>query len=303
MKRNKIRFGLCCIFNEHPIRFRMKQAKYILKFDRSEQLKILSETILENTTALIAAVSACRAYGIGSFRINSKFFPLKTHPDVRYGLEELPGYEEITAQLNEVHTFCKAQDLRLTFHPDQFILLSSPKADVIKSSIEELLYHDELSELIGADVINIHAGGIYGNKAAALKRLKDTVAQLPDSLKSRLTFENDDRSYTPDDLLPVCHDMRLPMVYDIHHHRCLTDNLSEEEATTLAIQTWDREPLFHLSSPKAGWGGKDPKPHSDMIDVNDFPEFWKSHKITVDIEAKAKETAIVKLQYDLGFRK
>lgn len=296
----KLRLGLCCIFNELPIRFRMKQAKYILKFARNEQLKILSETILENSIALFDAVRACHHEGIGSFRVNSKFFPLKTHPEVGYNIDELPGYEEIMLKLHTVRDYCRENDIRLTFHPDQFILLSSPKSGVVSSSIEELIYHDELSEIVGADVINIHAGGVYGDKAGTLERLKDVVAELPLSLKSRLTLENDDKCYLPEDLLPVCSEIGLPLVYDIHHHRCLADRLSEEEATLEALKTWDREPLFHLSSPKTGWHSKDTKPHSDMIDPADFPEFWKNLEITVDIEAKAKETAIRRLQQDLG---
>lgn len=263
-------------------------------------MNILATTILENSAALLEAVNVCSSLGIGSFRINSRFFPLKTHPEVRYRLDELPGCEKILDTLESVRLFCRKNDIRLTFHPDQFILLSSPKADVVSNSIEELLYHDELSDLVGADVINIHAGGGYGDKDAALKRLKEMVAQLPESLAARLTLENDDRVYTPQDLLPVCHEMGLPLVYDIHHHRCLVDDLSEEEATKMALETWNREPLFHLSSPKAGWEGKDPKPHSDMIAPADFPACWKQLAITVDIEAKAKETAIRQLQRDLG---
>lgn len=267
-----------------------------MKFSREEQLEKISATILENSQSLLASVTYCRLRNIGSFRVNSRFFPLKTHPDVGYDLEELSDHNDILANLSRVQTYAAQHDIRLTFHPDQFTLLSTPKSDVLQRSIEELLYHNEMAELIGADVINIHGGGGYGDKPAALARLQENIMGLPESLRSRLTLENDDRTYSPKDLLPVCTALGIPFVYDVHHHRCYPDGLSEEKATAMSLQTWNREPLFHLSSPKQGWQSGNPRPHSDMIDPDDFPQCWLSKTITVDIEAKAKELAIEGLQ-------
>lgn len=57
--------------------------------------------------------------------------------------------------------------------------------------------------------------------------------------------------------------------------------------------------MFHLSSPLEGWDGPKPERHHDFIDVNDFPECWRRKKITIEIEAKAKEVALAKLRNDL----
>ena len=125
---------------------------------------------------------------------------------------------------------------------------------------------------------------------------------LPPSIKSRLTLENDDKTFTPLDLLPVCIQHGIPLVYDVHHHRCLPDGLSITEASEMAIKTWNgREPLFHLSSPKETWSGKNPRSHHDFIDLTDFPLEWLEMKemFTIDIEAKAKELAIKRLRGDL----
>lgn len=161
------------------------------------------------------------------------------------------------------------------------------------------MYHNELAELVGADVITIHGGGSYGNKRESLARLKDALLALPTSLKNRIALENDDRVFSPEDLLPVCSCIDIPFVYDVHHHRCLTDNLSEEEATKHALETWSREPLFHVSSPKEGWETANPRPHADMLNPADFPGIWLDLPITVEIEAKAKELAVRQLQKDL----
>ena len=294
-----IRFGLCCLFREYPIRFRTRQAKYILKFERDRQLEILSETILANSRALLDAVEACYMDNIGSFRVNSRFFPLKTHAEVKYELTDLPDCTLIMEALANVRTYCRLRDIRLTFHPDQFILLTSPKENVRENSIADLEYHDELAEMLGADVITIHAGGSYGDKQGSLARLLDEVQKLSGSLRGRLAIENDDRLFSPEDLIPLCTDLGIPFVYDVHHHRCLPDSMTEEVATVRAMKTWNREPVFHLSSPKGGWDTANPRPHDDMINPDDFPEFWLDLPVTVEVEAKAKEQAIRRLQSDL----
>jgi UV DNA damage endonuclease len=99
--------------------------------------------------------------------------------------------------------------------------------------------------------------------------------------------------------LPICRSIGVPLVYDVHHHRCLPDELSIETATASAIETWSREPLFHISSPLSRDNGSC-RPHADYIEPSDFPLFWRDLKITVDVEAKAKELAVQRLAGQLG---
>ena len=113
-------------------------------------------------------------------------------------------------------------------------------------------------------------------------------------------LENDDRVYTPSDLLPVCADTGVPLVYDVHHHRCLPDGQSVAEITARARRTWSAEPVFHLSSPLAGWGGPRPQRHHDYINPADFPREWLGWPLTVEVEAKAKELAVLQLLTDLN---
>jgi UV DNA damage endonuclease len=37
-----------------------------------------------------------------------------------------------------------------------------------------------------------------------------------------------------------------------------------------------------------------PERHHDFIDVKDFPKCWRDLEITVEVEAKAKEVAVLK---------
>ncbi len=96
----------------------------------------------------------------------------------------------------------------------------------------------------------------------------------------------------------------MPLVYDAHHHRCLPDGLSVAEASHLAFATWgDREPYVHISSPREGWLSSNPRAHADYIDPADFPGFWLDRTITIDVEAKAKERAVLALMGALATEK
>jgi len=298
-----MRYGLCCLFVKEPVSFRTATAKALSSLSRADQLRKLSGICHDNARNLLLAVEAVQRLGIGAFRIMSPLFPRMTHPDVGYRLEALPEGGQISLLLEKVRGFARDNNIRLSFHPDQFVVLSSPNPAVVANSIQELEYQARLAEAVGADVINIHAGGVYGDKQAALQRFSRVFPSLPECVKSRLTLENDDVSYTVHDLLPVCEQLSIPLVYDVHHHRCNPDNLTSEEATRLAGETWyraGREQYCHISSPRAGWGGGNPRPHADYIDPADVPECWRGRQMTVDIEAKAKELAVVRLMEDLS---
>ena len=297
-----LRLGLCCLFNQAPIRFRSATAKFVRPLDRPAQLLKLSELCLDNARSLVAAVEEVHCLGFGSFRVSSPLLPLYTHPEVGYRLEELPEAREITATLRSVKALKEKYRLRFSFHPDQFTLLSSPRPEVTAASLKELDYQVMLAELIDADVINIHGGGVYGDKQSALSRLVKEISALPEPIRIRLTLENDDRSYTVEDLLPVCEELDIPLVYDVHHHRCNPDGLTVAAATEACMRSWrrlGREPYFHLSSPKHSWNGK-PGPHADFIDIADFPAEWHGLDATIDVEAKAKELALLKLRKELS---
>ena len=238
----------------------------------------------------------CFENKIGSFRVTSSFLPLYTHPILGYAISDLPSKDEILAKFLQNKRFAEQNNLRLTLHPDQFVVLNSNREEVVQSSIKELLYHDILADCLGADVINIHLGGVYGDKKESIKRFKKEYLYLPLSLKEKLVIENDDKSYTPEDLLPVCESLGVPLLYDVHHHRCNPDSSSVEEASLRAYHTWNREPVVHISSPKDEYGQKGQMSHAEYIRSSDFPELWKSLvPLTVEVEAKAKELAVFDL--------
>lgn len=274
----------------------------MLKLTRKEQLQHLGSLCLHNARTLLSSLEFCARNNIQSFRILSHLLPLKTHPMVGYEIDQLKDADEIVKVLKQCGKKAHLENIRTGFHPDQFVVLNSPSEAVLSSSLAELEYQAILAEWTHADTINIHAGGGYGDKAKALESLRRNLDRLSNRVRSRLTLENDDKTFTPEDLLPICRSENVPLVYDVHHHRCCVDRLSIGEATEAAISTWNREPLFHLSSPIEGWSGPQPFRHHDYIDPEDFPEQWLGLRVTVEIEAKAKELAIFKIRNELPER-
>jgi UV DNA damage endonuclease len=296
-----LRLGLCCQFLEQPIKFRVTTATAMQRLSRREQLARFAKLCAGNAASLLSALQFCATHGIGSFRILTPIMPVKTHPTVGYRVEELPGADKIVAEFRRCGEFARAQGIRTGFHPDQFVVLNSPDANIVVRSVADIESQAELAEWTNADTVNIHGGGGYGDKPAAMERFRRNLEKLSPRARSRLTVENDDKIFTPADLLPLCRSEGVPLVYDAHHHRCLPDGLGVEQATEAARETWNnREPLFHLSSPLEGWAGPKPERHHDYIDPKDFPAAWRGWVLTVEVEAKAKELAVARLQRDLA---
>jgi UV DNA damage endonuclease len=119
-----------------------------------------------------------------------------------------------------------------------------------------------------------------------------------------VALENDDRLFTPAALLRLCRRAAVPLVYDAHHHRCHPDGTGADEATEAAAATWGgREPWTHISSPRDGWAAANPRPHADYIDPADVPRSWLGRRMTMDVEAKAKERAVLRLMAEVKARR
>ena len=295
------RLGLCCQFLDAPIHFRRATHKYVSSLDAALGRAHLVDILRDNASALVAAVQHCSDIGIGSFRVSSQILPLATHPVSGYNLNEMDEHGDIRTLFGAAKTLATELDIRLSFHPDQFVVLNSERHTVVEASVEEMRVQGEIAVLCGADVLTLHAGSSAGGTAASLERLERGIEALSPAARVRLALENDDRRFTPASLFPLCERLAVPLVYDVHHHRCNPDTLSVTEATEMARSTWrEREPHFHISSPRDGWGAADTRPHADYVIPDDFPDAWRGQCITVDVEAKAKERAVLALREALS---
>ncbi|HEX6051367.1 MAG TPA: UV DNA damage repair endonuclease UvsE [Gemmatimonadaceae bacterium] len=295
-----IRWGLCCQFADSGVRFRQATHRYVATLPTPAAAAYLRGIARANAIALAHAVLRCVDLGVGAFRITSQILPLTTHPVSGYTLGDLDEDGSIRGSFEAAGRLARELDVRLSFHPDQFVVINSMRDDVVASSIRELEAQATLGQLVGADTITLHVGGMAGGKADALARLERNLDRLSDAARVRLALENDDRLFTVRDLHPLCLRASVPLVYDVHHHRCNPDGLDVATATAVATETWGgREPWMHIASPRDGATARNPRPHADYVSPEDFPREWFGRVITVDVEAKAKDAAILALRDEL----
>lgn len=238
--------------------------------------------------------------GIYFFRISSDIFPWASE----YDLESLPQIHLIRIVLQRIGKFVQENNVRITCHPGPFNVLGSINDDVVRRTIIDLELHAKLFDLMGLtktpfNKINIHCNGTYGNKEATMERFCRNFDRLSDSVKSRLTIENDDKAsmYSVKDLMQIHNTIGIPIVFDYHHHQFCTGDLSEEEALNLAVSTWKNgiTPVVHYSESKSLHENDTkikPQAHSDYIHT--LPN---TYGLDVDImlETKQKELALLKV--------
>ena len=232
------------------------------------------------------------------FRLSSNIFPWASE----YQIEDLPTYQKIKTILSGCGHYARQNGVRLTSHPGPFNVLVSPNEKVIQNTLIDLTNHGKVFDLLGLDrtpynKINIHCNGVYGDKQSAMDRFCKNFELLPESVQTRLTVENDDKAsmYSVKDLMYIYERIGIPIVFDYHHHKFCTGDLSEQEALELAMSTWPEgiTPVVHYSESKALHESNEklkPQAHSDYI--NNLPNTY-GNKVDIMVESKAKELAIL----------
>ena len=236
--------------------------------------------------------------GINLFRLSSELFPWASE----YKFTDLPQYKSICKLLSIAGEFAKKNELRITSHPGPFNVLVSPREHVVENTITDLCIHGEMFDMLGLsrtpfNKINIHCNGVYGDKISAMDRFCKNFERLPKSVQTRLTVENDDKAsmYSVIDLMYIHKRIGIPIVFDYHHHKFCTGDLSEQQALELAISTWPNgiKPVVHYSESKSLHESDDkikPQAHSDYI--HKLPNLY-DNDVDVMVEAKAKELSIL----------
>lgn len=258
-----------------------------------------SELALANVKDLKAIIEWNIKHGIKFFRMASDMFPWSSE----FEIESMKHYDEIKYNLGQAGDLATRNDVRLSFHPGPFNVLASPSEKVVQRCITDLTIHGKIMDMLNQsrtpyNKINIHVGGAYGDKKSALERFCKNFHRLPDSVKTRLTVENDDKAsmYSTKDLYEgVYKNINIPIVFDYHHHKFCDGGQTEKEALTLAASTWNGiVPACHYSESRA-LEQNDPsirgQAHSDFV-----YEAVDTHGIEFDLmfEAKMKNQAVLK---------
>ena len=266
----------------------------------SRGVSYASEKTLDNCKDLERIVSWNILNNYHFFRITSNLAPWKSE----YDWDDMPDIEEIRKHLHSTGVMSKTHNLRLTSHPGPFNVLTSPHPHVVTNCVRDLTDHGDVFDMIGLsrtpyNKINIHIGGAYGDKESAMKRFCENFELLPDSVKSRLTVENDDRAsmYSVKDLYyGVYKRIGIPIVFDYHHHKFCSGDMSEQEALEMALSTWpsDITPVVHYSESRRKEQLDETirvQAHSDYI-YDEIDTY--GHDIDIMVEAKHKELAVQK---------
>ncbi|MDW8032074.1 MAG: UV DNA damage repair endonuclease UvsE [Aquificaceae bacterium] len=282
-----IRVGFFCSTADGRITTNRKFRLSNLSFER------VWEAFEKNLKDFKSLLDLSLRLGCGIFRLGSEFIPFASHETFKR--EWLKPIEEGLVEFSKT---LKQYPIRITMHPGQFVVLSSPRRDVVDSSLKELEYHFWLLDTLGVGeegTVVIHLGGVYGDKQESIKRFKGVLSSNTWLLK-RLVVENDERHYTVKDLLEA--ELPIPIVYD-HYHNSLNPSTFEPKDV---LQTWkERVPEFHLSSKPEGkhrFGE-----HGDWIKLEDFLDFvqcFGSNRVDTVIEVKKKELAVKRLMEDFS---
>jgi len=298
--------GYACInseLSERPKKQRVTTNRSMIKRTFKEKgLPYASELTLANSKDLLTILKWNKKNNINFFRMSSNLIPWASD----YELTELPDYDLIAEALYQAGLYAAENNIRITTHPDHFNKLTSPKESVILNTIRDLEIHGEMFDMMCLPrthhaKINIHVGAAYGDKPMATGNFCKNFHRLSESVKTRLTVENDDKPslYTTEELYNDIHKhINIPIVFDYHHHDLHSGQQTEREALDMALSTWplDVRPVVHYSESRSVEHGDPkikPQAHSDS-----YVRAVNTYGLEMDImlEAKHKEQALFKMR-------
>ena len=267
------------------------------QYSKTKDINKLNNVIVSNFNDLETILDYNLKNNIYFYRLTSKLIPLATKDDVEF--DYLDKYKKYYNKIG-----LKLKDMRVDFHPDQFTVLNSTKAEVVESSIKNLEYHYQLLNALGVKnkVILIHVGSSVLGKDNSIKRFINNFRKLPKHLQESIAIENDDKVFTIDDCIYISKKLNIPIVLDYHHFICNHDNDDITLYLADIINSWKAKgicPKMHFSSPKSKLK-KEYRSHHEYINPLDFIFFLKKIKyidtdIDIMLEAKGKDEALFRL--------
>ena len=259
---------------------------------------------------------------IRMYRMSSDVAPYVTHPDLPQFHNQV---RECQSELADLGKMARAQGLRLSFHPSQFVIMNSPDDALNDKGIADLAAQAEIldrMELGPEAVLVIHVGGTYGDRVSGRARWASTYRRLPEPARRRLVLENDDVRYSAADVLLIHEEVGVPLVFDNQHFWCNNpERLDLAETIRRFLATWPAgvRPKMHFSSMRTEMRQlprKDRK--TGKLKTVLQPPIWTGHAdfahpfefvavmhaaagqdFDVMLEAKAKDLALLRLRRDL----
>jgi len=295
------RLGLCCIslkLKEQGFSFQTMTYKRFSSLPREEALEILGSRIQNNLMVTDKTIKFC-AENNYVYRVSSDLFPLITYDEANVNLEDLPNYDTIQDEFDNIQETISRTGVRISAHPSEFNVLASTNQKAVEKTITELNFYSSFFDRIGLEAnynnpMNMHIHNKNGTYSEIIDRFKSNFDKLDDNCKSRLVIENDDKlnCWSVRELITYFHaQTNIPITFDYLHHKCHPDMLDEETAIKACHDTWHGyKPLFHYSESRQG---NNPRAHADYAEAI-FDHYRL--KFDTDMELKAKDLAIAKYE-------
>ena len=150
-------------------------------------------------------------------RLGSDILPVYTHADWNYFWRRTDVIRYCESNFRRVGDIAREANVRLSFHPGQFVVLASDNPGIVERSIEEFEYHATMARWMGYGQkfqdfkINVHISGREGPEG-----IRRAYKRLSPEARNCITIENEENSWGLNDCLTLSND--LPIVLDIHHH-------------------------------------------------------------------------------------
>jgi UV DNA damage endonuclease len=233
--------------------------------------------------------------------------------------------KECASDLRAIGAKARKLNLRLSFHPSQYIVLNSPDPELVRKSVWDIATEAEIldcMELGPEAVVVIHVGGAYGDRGTGNTRWVQTWKNLPEHARRRLVLEHDDLRFSAADVLWIHEYTGVRLIFDYQHFWCFNpERLEMGDTLRRILRTWPKNvrPKIHFSTPPSDlreFKRKNRKTsiketcyaappwtaHADFANPFEFSAFMRDAKgleFDVMVESKAKDLALVRLRPDL----
>jgi UV DNA damage endonuclease len=232
-------------------------------------------------------------------RLGIDFYRIPANISPRESLESIEEARDLVAGLGRLF---RKLDIRTCFHVTYYCILNSPRPEVIENSRKELecmRLYDEYAG--GGNHIELHAGGVYGDRERSMGRLIHNLLDLDEPVFKMLRLENEEHAGklgTVDELFHIHRETGIPLLFDEAHYRVnpLEKHLPVRGIVSSFLDTWKGAstfPVLHYST-IAGHRGT-------HLPVN-AREFWeyidilKGLRFDIMLETKEKERDVLKVK-------
>ena len=295
------------------------------KSKATQKIYELAISNIDSAYRLVEKVSGLQPH-LRMVRLGSDILPVFTEPTYRSFYNDSSVQKDLATRFARVGQLARDNDVRLSFHPGQFCVLASDKADVVLRSVDEFEYHVNMARWMGYGSswhdhgfkINVHIAGAQG--AEGIIRVLPHLSQEAQNL---ITIENEEMKWGLDETLKLAD--HVAIVLDIHHHWVKTGEYiqANDDRVKRVVDSWRGvRPSMHYSMPRAdaarvigscgkpdyaatlAAGGKraELRAHSDFYwcqAANDWARTF-ADQFDIQCEAKAKNLAASALASSWG---